>query len=123
MDDDESEEAFFSNFEEMFGFGKGFDIDDFDDFTDMLGQDTKFMKQMFKGLGSNYRMGGGGGRRRKNQRGGGGPGNMEDLLTMFMMPGMMGMGMGPGKPQKKKNKKAKKASEDDGWDTEEEELD
>ena len=46
-------------------------------------------------------------------------GNIDELMTMFMMPGMMGMG---GKKQKK-DKKKKKEEEDDGWHTEEEEID
>lgn len=52
MDDDESEEAFFSQFESMFAggmFGMGSDMfeDDIDLFTEMLEKDTKFMKKMF----------------------------------------------------------------------------
>ena len=66
MDDDESEEAFFKEFEQIFGFGMGFDEfeEDFEAFTEMLETDTKFMKKMFGGLGKGYRMGGGGKRRK-----------------------------------------------------------
>jgi hypothetical protein len=83
-----------------------FGFDEFDMFTNLLEKDTKYMKKMFKGMGANYRTGGG--RRKKNPRGG--PGNMDDLLNLFMMPGMMSMGMGMnmgGKPSKKKNNKKK----------------
>jgi hypothetical protein len=81
-----------------------FDFDHFDAFADLLETDTKFMKKGFGGfggLGSSYRTGGG--KRRKNPRGG--AGGMEDLLTMFMMPGMMSMGMGMKMGNKNKKKK------------------
>ena len=51
MDDDESEDAFFAYFDEMFGGGKsgGFGMfDDFDAFTDILAADQNFMKNMFR---------------------------------------------------------------------------
>ena len=72
MDDDASEEEFFKQFESMFSgnaFGMGFDMfeDDIDLFTEMLEKDTKFMKKMFSGLGSGYRVRGGGAKRKKQK--------------------------------------------------------
>lgn len=60
MDDEDSEDAFFKNFEDMFtggsGFGMSFDMfDDMDAFTELLETDDKYMKKMFKDLGSSYR--------------------------------------------------------------------
>ena len=136
-DDEEGEEAFFREFEEMFFGGGGmFDMDGgFDEFTEFLESDTKFMRKMMRDLGKNARMRG---KRRKGGAIGGGAsaggihmnlgGDIDDMLNFFMMPGMsMGMGMGmpfPGKA-KTKTKKSKKKQEDEdgGWETEEDELD
>ena len=132
-DDEEGEEAFFKEFEEMF-FGSGMfgGMDgDFDEFTTFLESDTKFMRKMMRDLGKNARTRG---KRRKGGAVGGGAsagglnmnigGDIDEMLNFFMMPGMgMGMpfgGMGA-KPKAKKPKKKKE--EDDGWATEEDELD
>ena len=128
-DDEEGEAAFFREFEEMF-FGGGFGASgDFDEFTEFLESDTKFMRKMRRDMGKNARVRG---KRRKGGAVGGGAssggihmnigGDMEDMLNFFMMPGMMGMGMGGGKKNKKKGKKKEK-EEGDGWETEEDELD
>jgi hypothetical protein len=62
-DDMESEAAFFSNFDDLFG--GGFDMfDDFDAFAHILESDNKFMKHIFKDLGGSYRNRGG--KRRKH---------------------------------------------------------
>ena len=137
-DDEEGEEAFFKEFEEMF-FGSGSGMfggmdGDFDEFTTFLESDTKFMRKMMRDLGKNARTRG---KRRKGGAVGGGAsagginmnigGDIDDMLNFFMMPGMAmgGMGMpfgGTGaKPKAKKPKKKK--DEDDGWATEEDELD
>ena len=105
-DDEEGEEAFFREFEEMFFGGGMFGSggDDFDDFMEFLESDTKFMRGMFRDLGKNARLGKG--KRAGRKVGKGGP-DMDDIMTMFMMPGMMGMGMGMGMNLggTKKNKK------------------
>lgn len=105
MDDDESEGAFFKNFEEMFGmggasFGMAFDIfSDFDAFAEVLETDTRFMKKVAKGLGSNYRNVG---KRRKQPKGG--ASHFDDIFSFLMMPGMMkgAKGNKKGKTSKKK---------------------
>ena len=102
----------------------------FDEFTEFLESDTKFMRKMMKDLGKNARMRG---KRRKGGAVGGGAssggmninmgGDIDDMLNFFMMPGMaMGMSFGTGKG-KSKPKKSKKKEEDGGWETEEDELD
>ncbi len=109
----------------MFDMGGGFD-----EFTEFLESDTKFMRKMMKDLGKNARMRG---KRRKGGAVGGGAssggmninmgGDIDDMLNFFMMPGMaMGMSFGTGKG-KSKPKKSKKKEEDGGWETEEDELD
>ena len=67
MDDNDSEEAYFKDFENMFNFGSGgFDFfNDFEAFSEFLESDNKFMKNMFKDLGNNYRVRGGGTKRKK----------------------------------------------------------
>ena len=107
---------------------------DFDEFTTFLESDTKFMRKMMRDLGKNARTRG---KRRKGGAVGGGAsagginmnigGDLDEMLNFFMMPGMAmgGMGMPFGgmgaKPKAKKPKKKKE--EDDGWATEEDELD
>ena len=107
---------------------------DFDEFTTFLESDTKFMRNMMRDLGKNARTRG---KRRKGGAVGGGAsaggihmnigGDIDEMLNFFMMPGMAmgGMGMPFGgmgaKPKAKKPKKKK--DEDDGWATEEDELD
>jgi len=115
----------------MFGMGDFFD--DFDEFTSFLEQDTVFMRKMFRDLGRDVRLAPG--KRRKQKRGGKGhddldaalgfgsktdAADLDAMLSFFMMPGMFTKSKPP-----KKTKKAKKpkAEEDDGWNTEEEELD
>jgi DnaJ-class molecular chaperone len=58
MDDMESEEAYFKEFESMFmGGGNGFDFfSDFDAYTEVLESDSKMFRNFFRDLGSNYRM-------------------------------------------------------------------
>ena len=114
-DDEEGEEAFFREFEEMFFGGSMFGAaDEMDDFMEFLESDTKFMKNMFKGLGKNARVGGRKGAAKRGGRGGGADG-MEEMLAFMMMPGMMGMGMkmsggmfGGGASSKSKKSKKKK---------------
>lgn len=116
-DDEEGEAEFFSEFEEMFFgnmFGKGTSFfeggGEFDEFSDFLASDTKFMRGMFRDLGKNSRIPRGGKRSRKADGAG-----MEDMLNFFMMGGMS--------MSKKPNKKKSKKKEADGWETEEEEID
>jgi hypothetical protein len=79
-------------------FGGGFSFDDnedFDEFSEYLEGDSKFMKKMMKEMGANVRVRG---KRRKQPKGamGGNPmGGMDDIMSFLMNPGMgMGMGMG-----------------------------
>ena len=64
-----SEDDFFKEFEDMFGFG-GSDMffSHFDEFTDFLESDTKFMHKMFRDVGKNVRVRG---KRRKQKAFGG----------------------------------------------------
>ena len=135
MEDAESEEAFFAEFEKMFfggGMGGSAFFEEFDEFTSFLEQDDKMFRKIFRDLGGGYRNRG---KRRKQEKkgrvkGGGGGDGIEEMLNFFMMPGMgMGMGMsfnmegGSKKKKKQQAKKKKEEEEDDGWGTEEEELD
>ena len=101
-DDEDDEAEFFAEFENMmFGGGMFGGGDDVDDFMEFLSSDSKYMRKMFRDLGKGARVGARGGKRGK--KGQSGP-DMDDLLTMFMMPGMamgMGMGMGMKMPKKK----------------------
>ncbi|CDW84534.1 chaperone protein [Stylonychia lemnae] len=138
-DDDD----FFQHFSMFMGGGKssGDDFfDHFDEFTTFLESDTKFMRKMFRDVGKDVRVkgkrrkqGGGGGSRLKDDMGMGFgmsmgmgmgmPDDIDDMLSFFMMPGLMGMPMGGMGKKNNKKKKAKKEEEDDGWNTEEEEID
>ena len=131
-DDEEGEAAFFKEFEEMF-FGGGFFSmnDDMEEFTKFMESDTKFMRGMMRDLGKNARMRG---KRRKGGAVGGGAsaggihinmggGPSLDMMEQMMMNMFMMPGMGPGFGKKSKKNKQKKQDEDDGWGTEEEELD
>lgn len=108
--DEQEFEAFMSMFGgmgPMFSGGAGFG-DDFDDFVSFLEKDDLKFKQMFRGLGRNYR-GPIGGQKRGNLRtknkkkygAGGGASRqnkkeeemMEEMMAAMMMGEMMGMGM------------------------------
>ena len=114
----------------MFFGGGMFDMaGGFDEFTEFLESDTKFMRKMMRDLGKNARMRG---KRRKGGAVGGGAsagginmgGDIDEMLNFFMMPGMaMGMSFGGPKPKKSKSTKKKEQEEDGGWETEEDELD
>ena len=132
-DSTEDEDAFFAEFESMFfGGKKGGDdfFDNFDEFTSFLESDTKFMRKMFRDLGKDARVAPG--KRRKNRKGqnpmmddmgfGLGASDMEAMMTMMMMPEIFMKGP-PGRKAKGGKAKAKKKRSDDGWDTEEEEID
>ena len=91
----------------MFFGGGMFDMaGGFDEFTEFLETDTKFMRKMMRDLGKNARVRG---KRRKGGAVGGGAsagsinmgGDLDDMLNFFMMPGMaMGMSFGGPKPKK-----------------------
>ena len=107
-DDEESEAAFFEEFEQMFFGGAGmFGGSDFDEMMDFLEKDTKHMRKMFRDLGKGARVPGSRKGRKKQAA------DLDDMLSFFMMPNL--------KVPKKKAKK--KAKEEEGWETEEEELD
>ncbi len=91
----------------FFGGGFGSAFDDFDEMMDLMASDTKYMRKMFRDLGKGARVPGSRKGRKKQ-----GMGDIDDMISFFMMPGM--------KMPKKAKKKPKK---DDGWETEEEELD
>lgn len=115
-EDEAGEEDFFSEFESMFFGGGG--LGDMDEFMEFLESDTKNLKKLFRDMGKNVRIGMGA---RSGKRGGrkmAKGGDIEDMLSFFMMPGMMA-----GPPKKKKKAKKAQAEEDEGWKTEEEELD
>ena len=95
MDDDESEEAFFKDFESMFMGGDFYA--DIDSFSEYLESDTKMFRKIFRDLGRNMRLPGV--KRSKQSKKGGkniDDGNVEEMISMFMMPGMMGMGLNLG---------------------------
>mmetsp|Transcript_39316 Transcript_39316/g.29033 ORF Transcript_39316/g.29033 Transcript_39316/m.29033 type:complete len:93 (+) Transcript_39316:254-532(+) len=86
MDDVESEEAFFREFEQMFATGDLFrDLEDMESFLQM---DDKLMNKVFRDLGASYRTRG----KRRKQGKRAKDRDMEEMMTMFMMPGM-GLGM------------------------------
>ena len=126
--DDGTEPDFSDIFDDLFGGGMGFgfgDFDEMDDFINILEQDnTKSFKQMFRGLGKNYRQKGG---RTKNTRGAknkkGVSGKKEDQMMDDMMAMMMMGAMGLGgedfdMPKNGGKKKPKKKKDDDSWEDE-----
>ena len=120
----------FGDMEDLFGGGFSADFDDFDEFIKILEGDSKGFKNMFRGLGKNYRTKGGRARGHKASK----KSNrkeeemMEEMMAMMMMGDMMGMAAGMdsdddillGKKPKKPKKKSKK-EESDGWETNSEE--
>ena len=97
----------FEAFMNMFGGGGGF-ADDLEDFIDFLEKDEQQFKNLFRGLGRNYRGGLGGKRgnlrsKAKNKHGGGGAGMrggrkdeeamMEEMMAAMMMGDLMSMGL------------------------------
>lgn len=97
----------------MFGsFGMESDIFlDIDMFADMLETDTKYMKKVFKNLGSSYRNRG---KRRKQAKG---SNKMDDIMTMLMMPEMMGMTDSKIKNKSKNKQKQKQSKDEDEWES------
>jgi DnaJ-class molecular chaperone len=109
-DDDDIFEGMFGDIFSGMGMGGFGQADDFDSFMDFLEKDDiKSFKQMFRGLGKNYRMPGGKGKGslrgravRNNKKGKKNDEDdmIDDMMAMMMMGDMMGMG-GMGGPMPK----------------------
>ena len=126
-EDDDPFTQMFGDMDDLFGGGFGADMDDFDEFIKILEGDSKQFKNMFRGLGKNYRTKQGRARGGKNTK----KNNkkeeqmMEEMMAMMMMGDMMQMAAGMDsdddiftKKPKKSTKKAKQ-EESDGWETDE----